>query len=58
MARAAEIAVENGAKIVDINMGCPVKKVTKTGAGSALMCDPTRAQDIIRLLGASTPLTG
>jgi nifR3 family TIM-barrel protein len=50
MARAAEIAVEAAAKIIDINMGCPVKKVTKTGAGSALMCDPSRAQEIIRAI--------
>ena len=39
MARAAEIAVETGAKIVDINMGCPAKKVLKTGAGGALLRD-------------------
>lgn len=32
-----------GATIVDINMGCPVKKVTKNGGGSALMCDSTGA---------------
>jgi tRNA-dihydrouridine synthase B len=32
-----------GASIVDINMGCPVKKVTKNGGGSALMCDSTGA---------------
>lgn len=52
MARAAEIAVGAGAKIIDINMGCPVKKVTRTGAGSALMCDPERAGSIIRAIHA------
>jgi tRNA-dihydrouridine synthase B len=61
MARAAEISVEQGAKIVDINMGCPVKKVTKTGAGSALMCDPRRAGDIVRAIhqrvGERVPVT-
>jgi nifR3 family TIM-barrel protein len=61
MARAAEISVEHGAKIIDINMGCPVKKVTKTGAGSALMCDPRRAGDIVRAIhrrvGERVPVT-
>lgn len=47
MAAGAERAVELGAKIIDINMGCPVKKVTKTGAGSALLGDPERAAAIV-----------
>lgn len=47
MARAAERAVERGAKIVDVNMGCPVKKVTRNTAGSALMTVPDRAAAII-----------
>jgi len=34
--------------IIDINMGCPVKKVIKIGAGSALMKDPKRASDIVK----------
>ena len=34
--------------IIDINMGCPVPKVVKTGSGSALMEDPVRAADIVR----------
>lgn len=48
MAHAAQKAVEAGAQIIDINMGCPVKKVTKTGAGSALLCDIVRAGDLVR----------
>lgn len=61
MAMAAEIAVREGAKIIDINMGCPVKKVTRTGAGSALMCDPKRAGDIVSAIhdrvGGRVPVT-
>lgn len=47
MAKGAEIAAKLGAQIIDINMGCPVKKVTKTNAGSALLCDIERAQTIV-----------
>ena len=47
MAVAAREAWQHGADIIDINMGCPVKKVTKTGAGSSLMCDPKRAASLI-----------
>ncbi|MBX2812522.1 MAG: tRNA dihydrouridine synthase DusB [Myxococcales bacterium] len=59
MAVAAERAVEAGAKMVDINMGCPVKKVTRTGAGSALMTDPQRAAAIVSAMRerVSVPIT-
>ncbi len=40
MAQAAQFNVGNGAQIVDINMGCPAKKVNKKLAGSALLQDP------------------
>lgn len=40
MAEAAKIAEDFGPKIIDINMGCPVKKVVTKGAGSALLRDP------------------
>src|SRR5688572_29168271 len=56
MARAAAIGKEWGAQIIDINMGCPVKKVTKTGAGSALLCDPPRAAEVVRAISAATGL--
>ncbi len=56
MARAALIGKEWGAQIIDINMGCPVKKVTKSGAGSALLCDPPRAAQIVREIRAATGL--
>jgi nifR3 family TIM-barrel protein len=47
MAEAAEMVVEAGADIVDINFGCPVRKVTKTGAGATLLDDPVRAEQIV-----------
>jgi tRNA-dihydrouridine synthase B len=53
MALAAEKIVERGAHILDVNMGCPVKKVTRQGSGSALMCDPERAAEIIRRMRAA-----
>src|SRR5215813_11945423 len=56
MTRAALVAKEWGAQIIDINMGCPVKKVTKSGAGSALLCDPARAAAIVRAIGEATGL--
>lgn len=56
MAKAAVIGQEHGAEIIDINMGCPVKKVTKSGAGSALLCDPERAAAIVRAIRSATGL--
>ncbi|HKJ04002.1 MAG TPA: tRNA dihydrouridine synthase DusB [Geopsychrobacteraceae bacterium] len=46
LARAAEMVVGDGA-LLDINMGCPVKKVIRSGAGSALLKDPSRIARII-----------
>jgi nifR3 family TIM-barrel protein len=56
MAQAAVVGKEWGAQIIDINMGCPVKKVTKNGAGSALLCDPERAAAIVRAICQATGL--
>jgi tRNA-dihydrouridine synthase B len=47
MAEAARMVTSAGADIVDINFGCPVRKVTKTGAGATLLEDPLRAAAIV-----------
>ena len=47
MAETARIAEEMGAELVDINMGCWVPKVCKTGSGAALLKDPELAQEIV-----------
>lgn len=59
MARAAGIVVKAGANIVDINMGCPVKKIIKTGAGGALLRSPQRVKEIVTAVRRScqVPLT-
>jgi nifR3 family TIM-barrel protein len=48
MAHAAQLAEAKGADFVDINMGCPVPKITKGKDGCALMREPLLARDIIR----------
>lgn len=48
MAEAACYNVDNGADIIDINMGCPAKKVNKKLAGSALLQYPDLVKDIVR----------
>jgi tRNA-dihydrouridine synthase B len=47
MAEAAQFNVEQGAQIIDINMGCPAKKVNKKLAGSALLQHPQLVADIL-----------
>jgi nifR3 family TIM-barrel protein len=47
MADAARMVEAAGADLVDINFGCPVRKVTKTGAGATLLEDPERAARIV-----------
>ena len=47
MAQGARWAVEHGATIVDINMGCPVDKVTKKDGGSKLLTDLPKAAAIV-----------
>jgi len=47
MGEAAKLAEDKGAAIVDINMGCPVRKVVNGDAGSALMAKPKLARELI-----------
>jgi len=59
MARAAQLFVDMGAQIIDINMGCPAKKVCSKMAGSALLKDEPRVQQILESVVAavSVPVT-
>lgn len=56
MGRAAAIVSAQQVDLIDINMGCPVRKVVKKGCGVALMKDPLRAQAIIHAVCAQTRL--
>jgi tRNA-dihydrouridine synthase B len=56
LSEAARIAVEKGADLIDINMGCPVKKVVKTGSGAALMRDPQRIAAILSAVRGAVEL--
>jgi tRNA-dihydrouridine synthase B len=55
LARAADMAVEVGASILDINMGCPAKRVTAGLCGSALMREPPLAEEIVRVVRKAVP---
>jgi tRNA-dihydrouridine synthase B len=59
MASAAEAVAAAGADLIDINMGCPVPKVCKTGAGAALLDDPDKAVALARAAarGSGLPVT-
>jgi tRNA-dihydrouridine synthase B len=59
MREAAAMAAAAGADLIDLNMGCPVRKVCRTGAGAALLADPDRAVAIALAArqGAGLPVT-
>jgi len=59
MRSAAETVAQRGAAIIDLNMGCPVPKVCKTGAGAALIKDPDTAVAVARAAveGSGLPVT-
>lgn len=56
MAEAAKYNVDQGAQIIDINMGCPAKKVCNVMAGSALLCDEPLVERILRAVVAAVPV--
>ena len=56
MADAAKLSCELGAKFLDINMGCPVKKIVKSDAGSALMKNEKLASEIIEAVVNAVPI--
>ena len=56
MAQAARMVTATGADILDINFGCPVRKVTKTGAGATLLEDPDRACAIVAAVAEAVDL--
>jgi tRNA-dihydrouridine synthase B len=59
MRQAASVAAAAGPALIDLNMGCPVPKVLKTGAGAALIDDPARAVAVARAAseGSGLPVT-
>jgi len=59
MAEAARMVEAAGADLVDLNFGCPVRKVTKTGAGATLLDDPDRAARIVSAIARAvdTPVS-
>jgi len=59
MAEAARLNVEHGAQIIDINMGCPAKKVCNKAAGSALLKDESLVREILEAVvnSVSVPVT-
>ena len=56
MASAAEAVAAAGADMIDLNMGCPVPKVCKTGAGAALLAEPQLAVALARAAGRASGL--
>jgi tRNA-dihydrouridine synthase B len=56
MAAAARLNQERGAQIIDINMGCPAKKVCAVAAGSALLKDETLVADILQAVVAAVEI--
>jgi tRNA-dihydrouridine synthase B len=56
MAHAARVNVDLGAEIIDINMGCPAKKVCRIAAGSALLRDEVRVAAILESVVAAVPV--
>lgn len=56
LCEAVRMAADSGADLIDINMGCPVRKVVKTGAGAALLKEPERVRLILLAIRKATSL--
>ncbi len=56
MAEAARMVSDWGADILDLNLGCPVKKVVRTGAGAALLKDPLKVRALLTAVRRACPL--
>ncbi len=56
MAEGVRIVADRGADLIDINMGCPVKKVIRAGAGAALLRDSEKVARIVRAVRRVTAL--
>jgi len=56
MAESARLVEAAGADLVDLNFGCPVRKVTKTGAGATLLDDPGRAERIVSAIAEAVDI--
>ncbi len=56
MAEGAKWAADHGARLIDINMGCPVDKVTKKDGGAMLLCKPDKARSIVEAVVSAVDL--
>ncbi|MGA3206736.1 MAG: tRNA dihydrouridine synthase DusB [Syntrophales bacterium] len=56
LCEAVRMSTDSGADLIDINMGCPVRKVVKTGAGAALLKEPDRVRRILQAVREATSL--
>ena len=56
MAQAAKVALKSNPKFIDINMGCPVRKVVTKGGGSALLRDPEKLAPFFNAVKKSIPI--
>jgi nifR3 family TIM-barrel protein len=56
MAAAAQLLVGRGASSIDVNMGCPVRKVVRSGGGSAMMCDASGTVDLVKQIVKAVPV--
>lgn len=54
--RACQIVLALGVDVIDLNVGCPAKNVVRSGAGSALMADIPRLEEIVKTFRAAVPI--